>query len=138
MPNKVAPLLLVLAAGCTNLEDPTSRVGQAVSGLGLDQWVATHQGSAASTVASPALTTSQANDLVLAFVMCDGPQFGSQTVTSVTGGNLAWSLSARANGALGDAEIWQAAASSPLSGAIVTAQLASAGAASLVVVAFYG
>jgi hypothetical protein len=59
----------------------------------------------------------------------------------VTGGGLTWTLAARANltnGTPGDAEIWQAYATSALSAATVTATLSTSAAASITVASFTG
>lgn len=90
----------------------------------LDTSVSTDQRTAASKFTSPAITTAGGNELLLAFVESDGPQ-SAQTITSVTGGGLQWTLAERANATLGTSEVWQAFATSPVSAATVTATLAS-------------
>ncbi len=112
----------------------------AAAGLSVDASVATHQSSAAKTITSAALSTTQANDLLVAFIASDGPnKAGSQTFTSVTGGGLTWKLAERANSQPGSAEIWEAAAPSPLSGLTVTATRGSGSyVGSIDVVAFSG
>ena len=62
-------------------------------------------------------STSNAGDLLVAFVGSDGRN--NQTST-VSGAGLTWSLVKRANGEPGDAEIWKATASGTLSGATIT------------------
>src|SRR5262249_60094339 len=56
----------------------------------------------------------------------DGPGGGSsQTISSVTGGGLTWTLRPRANSRPGTAEIWQAVASAAVSNVTVTATLSN-------------
>ena len=78
-----------------------------------------------STVVSPSLTTTSANELIVAFVSLAGPAGSAQSVASVTGGGLTWTRAARSNTSSGtyggSAEVWQAYATSVLSGATVTA-----------------
>ena len=78
-----------------------------------------------STVVSPSLTTTAANELIVAFVSLAGPVGSAQSVASVTGGGLTWTRAARSNTSSatygGSAEVWQAYATSVLSGATVTA-----------------
>ena len=82
-------------------------------------------------VVSPAFSTTGADRLILAFVSADGPGSSSagaaQRVTAVTGGNLNWSLVNRSNSAGGTAEVWQAHATSLITGATVTAKFAKSG-----------
>lgn len=91
----------------------------------LDALVSTDQKTAAAKFVSPALTTAGGNELVLAFVESDGPLAPTQKVTGVTGGGLTWTLAARANGTWGTAEVWQAYATGAVTGAKITATLAS-------------
>jgi chitodextrinase len=108
--------------------------------LSLDKTVTTRQSTAGSTIVSPALTTAKSGELLLAFVASDGPSAGSsQTMSSVTGGGLTWTLRARANGQAGTAEIWQAVAPTVLTNATITATRASGGyQGSITVAAFIG
>jgi Big-like domain-containing protein/lysyl oxidase len=96
-------------------------VATTVPSLALDKIVTTHQGSAASTISAPALTTSQPNELLLAFIGSDGPRSGSQSISGVSGGGLTWTLRQRANVQRGTAEIWQAVAPLVISKAVITA-----------------
>jgi hypothetical protein len=66
-------------------------------------------------------STSNSGDLLVAFVAYDGPSSGPQTAT-VFGAGLNWVLVERSNFQFGDAEIWAATASGPLSGVTVMAQ----------------
>lgn len=92
-----------------------------------DQVVSAAQETGGTSVASPPLTTSAGRELVLAFVSADGPATPTQGVSTVSGGGLAWSLVGRANSAGGTAEVWEAYATSRLSGAVVTASLQTGG-----------
>ena len=82
-------------------------------------------------VVSPAISTTGADRLILAFVSADGPESSSagaaQRVSAVTGGNLSWTLVSRSNSTGGTAEIWQAHATSLITGATVTAKFAKTG-----------
>jgi hypothetical protein len=89
----------------------------------LDTTVSADQTKAAGKFTAPAITTAGGNELLLAFVEADGPQNPTQTVTSVTGGGLQWTLAKRVNATLGAAEVWQAFATAPVSAAMVTATL---------------
>jgi hypothetical protein len=60
-------------------------------------------------------------DLLVAFVSYDGPSTAQQTAT-VSGAGLNWVLVERSNFQLGDAEVWAATSSGPLSGVTVMAQ----------------
>jgi fibronectin type 3 domain-containing protein len=104
----------------------------------VDKQVITHTTTGVNSIVSPALSTTHAKDLLVAFVSADGPgTASSQTVASVTGGGLTWTRRARANGQPGTAEIWQAVAPNPLTNATVTATLSAGGyVGSMVVTAF--
>jgi O-glycosyl hydrolase len=115
----------------------TSSPPPAVNAVTLDMRVTGHQDSASTSLSTPPLTTTQANELLVAFVSADGPPGGPQSVSSVTGAGLTWTLQKRVNSQSGTAEIWTAAASSPLSGATVSATLANGPySASITVAAF--
>ena len=107
--------------------------------LALDTIVTTHQGSSASSISSPAFSTSAAGELLLAFISSDGPSGSSQSFSSVTGGGLTWRLRRRANAQLGTSEIWQANAPSALTNATLTATRSSGSyVGSITVAAFIG
>jgi hypothetical protein len=91
------------------------------------------------TLTSPAIKTSAAGDVLVAYVGLDGPSAaGSQTAT-VSGAGLTWSLVKRSNTQAGDAEIWSAKATSQLTNATVTATPEKAGySGSLAVIAYKG
>jgi hypothetical protein len=74
------------------------------------------------TVTTAAFNTAGPADTLVAFVSGDGAASGGQTAT-VSGAGLTWSLVKRTNTRPGDAEIWAATASAPLSNATVTATL---------------
>ncbi len=95
---------------------PVTVVSNGSGGLAVDQSVtATGQGAITTTPFS----TTAANETILAFVSSDGPNRVSQTAT-VSGAGLTWNLVKRANTRPGDAETWQATATTALSGATVT------------------
>ncbi|MDF9750497.1 hypothetical protein M2428_001948 [Arthrobacter sp. ES3-54] len=95
---------------------------KAAGGVATDKVVSAHQASLSRTVTSPAFTTSQTKELLVAFVTSDGrAETGAQQFTSVTGGGLTWRLRKRTNVQFGTAEIWQAVSSGILTNARVTA-----------------
>ena len=103
---------------------PVALTTSAASALALDKVVTTHQSTAATSIASPGISTTQPNELLVAFIASDASA-GGLSFSSVTGGGLTWKLRTRANSQAGDAEIWQAAAPSPVSNVVVTATRAS-------------
>ena len=85
------------------------------------------------------MTTAQAGELILAFIMSDGSATTKQTISSVTGGGLSWRLRQRSNARSGTSEIWQAVAPTAVSNMVVTANRGSGSyTGSLVVTAFIG
>ncbi len=117
---------------------PSTRAAAATP-LAVDKQVVTHQSTASTSVSSPALSTSQPGELILAFVMSDGGRTTRQTFTSVTGGGLAWTLRQRSNAQRGTSEIWQAVAPSTVSNLVVTATRGNGSyVGSMVVTAFTG
>ena len=94
--------------------------------ISVDAQVITHQSTAGTTITSPAITTTQSNELILAFLNSDGPS-GSGTISfsGVSGGGLTWTLRKRQNTQAGTAEIWQAVAPGPLTATTVTATRSS-------------
>jgi hypothetical protein len=103
----------------------------------VDVTVFTDRSNAATTIASPAFSTTSGNELLLAFIAADDLS-ANQTVSNVTGAALTWTMVKRTNGVRGDAEIWRAFATAPLTNAAVTATLAQSAAASMTVVTFTG
>jgi hypothetical protein len=90
------------------------------------------------TVSVPDFNTVVSGETVLAFVSADGPQ-GSRQSAEVSGGGLHWKLVTRADGSPGDAEVWRAVASEPVSVDGVNARLARGGyGVSLSVIAMEG
>jgi hypothetical protein len=92
-----------------------------------------------STVSTEPLSTTFADETLVAFVEAAQPsEIGAQTAT-VSGAGLSWTLVARANGQAGTAEIWTAHASAPLSNVTVTADTTITGTfLSVTVVSFAG
>lgn len=110
----------------------------AAGGVAVDTIVTTHGTKSSTSVTSPAFTTSQAGELLLAFATADGPTTPTQTITGVTGGGLTWRLRQRTNAQLGTAEIWQAVATTALSNVTVRATHSGSYQASITVVSFTG
>jgi hypothetical protein len=102
-----------------------------------DRVVSSNNQGPFTALVSPLLSTTSANELILAFVSADGPGNGVQSVSSVSGGGLSWSLAARANMVTGTAEVWQAYATAPLTGASVVATLGSTGGSGCITVASF-
>ncbi|WP_426592550.1 galactose oxidase-like domain-containing protein [Cellulomonas sp. McL0617] len=106
--------------------------------LSLDSLVTTHGGSATS-VTSPAFTTTQGGELLVAFLTADGPSVaGTQTFSSVAGGGVIWRLRQRSNARAGTSEIWTAVAPTALTGATVQATHAGSWVGSITVASFVG
>lgn len=116
----------VLCAGLiANLVAPPAQA----MGLQLDKKVTKKQTTAASSITAPTFSTATGSQLFLAFVAVDGPGgTGVQTVSSVTGGGLTWTLRKRANApGSGSSEIWQAVATSAKSNVAVKATMSKTG-----------
>lgn len=129
-------ILLLGASGAASLVN--GRVWAA--GLALDKVVTGNQSTSATTVTSPTFTTSQAGELLVAFLASDGPG-GTQTFSSVvnaTGGSLTWTLRKRTNTQAGTAEIWTAVAPTILTGASVRGTHSGSYQASITVATFTG
>jgi hypothetical protein len=103
----------------------------------IDAKVSTN-GTKALTIASPAFTTTSANELLLAFVATDYLTGANTTVTGVSGGGLTWALVVRSNVQSGSSEIWRAFATAPLSNVTVTATLSQSVVSSITVMSFSG
>ncbi len=111
----------------------------AATPLATDVVVNAHQDTPSTSVTTPAFTTHQAAELLVAFIGTDGPTTtGAAKVTSVTGGGLTWTLRKRTNTQYGTAEIWQAVAAAVLSNATVTANYPGQFDASITVASFTG
>jgi hypothetical protein len=124
-------LVLSLLAGAV-LSTP------AWAAIGIAANVSTDQGSAKTTVSSPAFSTTSSNELLLAFVATDYLSGTNTQVSSVTGGGLTWALVVRTNAQSGSSEIWRAFAPSALSQVTVTATLSQGVLSSLTVLSFTG
>ena len=133
------PLLLAVLALSVVYLIHADRAG-AASGVTVDASVSAHQTSPASTITSGPISTTNAGDLLVAFIASDGPSgSGGQSFTSVSGGGLTWKLRERTNSQPGTAEIWEAVAPAKLSGVTVTATRSSGTyVGSISVVAFSG
>ena len=110
----------------------------AAPSIAIDVTTFTDRSSSATTIASPVFSTTQANELLLAFVGADNVSAGSTTVTGVAGAGLTWQLVQRTNAQRGTAEIWRAFAPSALSGVTATATLSQSVSASITVMSFSG
>ncbi|MGH9517134.1 MAG: galactose oxidase-like domain-containing protein [Terriglobales bacterium] len=111
---------------------------QARAAVAIDASVSVDQGTAKSTVSSPALSITSGNELLLAFVSTDYLSGANTQVSAVSGGGLTWALVVRVNGQSGTSEVWRAFASSPVSAATVTATLSQSVASSMTVLSFSG
>lgn len=111
----------------------------AAPALSIDRQVVAHQATASTTISSPGLTTTQAGDVILAFISSDGSRTTRQTFASVTGGGLSWTLRTRSNAQRGTSEIWQAVAPTTVANMVVTATRSNGSyVGSMVVTAFAG
>ncbi|MEQ4568041.1 galactose oxidase-like domain-containing protein [Paenarthrobacter sp. CAP02] len=118
---------------------PAAGPAAAAVPLATDRIVSTHQSTPSTRIVSPAFTTSQPNELLVAFLMSDGPKTtGGESFVSVAGGGLSWRLRKRTNTQWGTAEIWQAVAPNLLTNATVTATNAGSFQSSMTVVTFAG
>ncbi|WP_144658627.1 galactose oxidase-like domain-containing protein [Paenarthrobacter nicotinovorans] len=118
---------------------PAAAPAAAAVPLATDRIVSTHQSAASTRIVSPAFTTSQTNELLLAFLSSDGPKAtGGASFSSVSGGGLSWRLRKRTNSQYGTAEIWQAVAPSVLTNVTVTAANSGSYQSSMTVATFVG
>jgi hypothetical protein len=106
--------------------------------LAIDVNVSKDATAKATTVTTPAFSTSSGNELLLAFVASDYLSGANTIVTGVTGGSLTWALVKRTNAQSGTAEIWRAFAPAVLSNATVTATVSQSVLSSITVVSFTG
>ncbi len=107
------------------------------STLAIDANVSKDNVTAASTITTPAFSTTSGNELLLALVATDAKS-ANMTVTSVTGSGPTWSLVKRTNANGGTSEIWQAFATSSLSNVSVTANLSQSVVGAMTVLSFSG
>lgn len=118
----LVPLATLVLIGILVLPAKSGATAQ----ITVDAYVSTHQTSTATSITSPPFSTTQPNELVLAYLASDGPnRSGGQRFSSVTGGRLTWTLRQRTNTQAGDAEIWQAVASTALANVTVKATRSS-------------
>lgn len=104
----------------------------------LDASVSADQRTASTTFNANGFSTSAGGELILAFVEADGPSSATQTVRSITGGGLTWTLAARSNLTFGTTEVWQAYATGKLTNVRITATLGRSYDGSITVAAFRG
>ncbi|MGZ4727253.1 MAG: hypothetical protein ACXWB2_06005, partial [Acidimicrobiales bacterium] len=129
----VAALLLALGVTAIGGTEPA----QAAT-LSVDVLVTTH-GSSSTSVTSPAFTTAQAGELLVAFVSADGANAaGAQAFSSVVGGGVTWRLRQRTNARAGTAEVWTAVAPSVVTNATVRATHAGSFVGSITIATFIG
>lgn len=132
--------LLLMAALCAGLVTSIVMMPQAnAAGMAVDVLVTKQQTSPGTSITSPTFTTSQNNELLLAFIASDGPGgSGTQRISSVTGGGLTWTLRKRVNApGTGTSEIWQAVATNSLRNVSVKASRASGSYVGLITVASF-
>jgi hypothetical protein len=79
------------------------------------------------TVTTPAISTLFAGEVLLAFVSADGPATAATQSVTVSGGTLQWRLVKRGNAQLGDAEVWTATATAPVTNLAVRSTPARTG-----------
>ena len=108
------------------------------TGLTADVTTSSDTSNSVNSLASKAFSTTAGNELLLAFISSDGPSSVPNSVTSVSGAGLTWSLVARANSQAGSAEVWRAFASSALANVTVTATFAHSAAASMTILGLLG
>jgi hypothetical protein len=96
------------------------------------------RGTNATSIVSPAYSTTAANELVLAFVAMDSVSATAATVNNVTGGGLTWTLVRRTNTQRGSAEIWRAFATTTLTNVTATATLSQSVPAMIAIMSFKG
>lgn len=92
--------------------------------LGIDVHVGKNQ-QAASIISSPVFSTRQKGEMIVVFLASDGPEYGTQAFSSVTGGGLTFTLAKRANAQAGTSEVWYAYAAAPLTNVVITANLSN-------------
>jgi len=108
------------------------------TGITRDVNVSQDQNTASSTVSSPAFSTANSNELLLAFISTDSLGSPNTTVQSVSGAGLTWVLVVRTNVQGGTSEIWRAFAPAVLKNVSVTATLSQTVVSSMTVMTFSG
>lgn len=128
--------------GAGNEGSPSNTISVTTTNVSLevDTQVTTHQTSQGTSITSPTLTTTDSNELLVAFIASDGPNSSnSQSISAVTTSGLTWTLRKRVNAQAGTSEIWTAVAASPLTNATVRASRSNGSwLGSITVVAFKG
>lgn len=133
-----ALFILTLLFGMGGLGVVLTASASAAVGLSIDSQTS-GKTTGGSTVTSSGLTTTQQNDLLVAFLGSDGPASSrGQTFSSISGGGLKWQLKERTNTQYGGTEIWTAVAVTTLSNVTVKATHSGSYASSIYVVAFGG
>jgi len=94
------------------------------------------QETKSKTVAVAGVTTTQPNELLLAFISTDQVSAAAPTVTSIASGTLTWTLVKRQNEQNGTSEIWRAFAPAQVSNMTVTATLSQTVTSLMSVVSF--
>jgi len=94
------------------------------------------QETKSKTVAVAGVTTTQPNELLLAFISTDQVSATAPTVTSIASGTLTWTLVKRQNEQNGTSEIWRAFAPAQVSNMTVTATLSQTVTSLMSVVSF--
>jgi hypothetical protein len=110
----------------------------AKAAIAVDAKVFVDGATASLTVSASPVSTTAANELVLAFIATDWLSGPNTTVSSVAGAGLTWALVIRTNTQRGTAEIWRAFATAPLTSATVTATLSQSVISSMTVMSFTG
>lgn len=104
----------------------------------IDATTSAGRNTRASSVTSPAFSTTSGNQLLLAFVGAANQTSTPTTVTSVTGAGLTWVLVRRTNVQRGTAEIWRAFAPAALTNVTVRADLSQSVVSQITVMSFKG
>jgi hypothetical protein len=116
----------------------TGQAAAAAGTISIDTTVSGDQGTASTTVATPAFSTAYGKELLLAFISSDYLSGANTTVTGISGAGLTWELVLRTNVQLGTSEIWRAFAASTLSNVTVKATLSQSAVSSITVVSLAG
>src|SRR5579863_4607943 len=106
--------------------------------IGIDSTPSVNVSKASSTITSPGFSTTQGNELLLAFINTDYLSGANTTVKSVTGAGLIWVLVVRSNAQSGTSEIWRAFAPGPLANVSVAATLSQSVVSSMTVMSYAG
>jgi uncharacterized protein (TIGR03437 family) len=138
---------VVALGGADQLAINFTGTAQGPAGPQIDSTVWSDSTRPSNILASPAFSTRQSNELLLAFVSTDSsggvnvarnPSGGGEVVRAVSGGALTWTLVKRTNAQGGTAEIWRAFATQRLSGVNVSATLSRNLTGSITIMSFSG